>query len=382
MAIHEGKWSEAETHLRRSLEIDPACQAHAFNLGLVLKARGRQRAAIASFYQAVQLSPTDVSAQEQLYGLLSKAVEPARLLALILGFSIALFGSSALGRVEWLAWVVGPVMGIAAYFAWERWWLTTLAGPIGDFYKRKRNWECREKARGLGSSVHQSASAVFVIWLCLAIIWIPLVIIRLASGDWRVPLGLLGITGLIWKILDWTSATLETEPDAQRNAVLAAAAPDLTEDTPDVPAPLVPLRVLALASKLQVDAVLGPPSTAVPILTQPELMPGEYREYLLAGRGVVLARFFCGRAVSFSVWTERGQAENSIAALQVFFGLDGTGLTTWRGTASEHAWAGVTEGLSFSRLWVGHKERVGGGGPAIPCFNAAEAVVQANSSKS
>lgn len=371
VSIHEGNWSEAETHLRRALEIDPACHAHAFNLGLVFKYQGRQRAAIAAFYQAAQLTPTDSSSQEQLYDLVSKAVAPARGVAILVALIVAVFGARHLGRA---GWVLGPVVGIAAYFAWERWWLGSLSGSISDFYQRRRQWQARQSFGGMGGSVRQFVDTVLSFWLCLIPLQILLLLVLLSERDWLNVLLLVGSDLLAWKLRQRAPATSTDEPDVYP---FPPEDEDLDEpdETPGVPAPLVQLRAVAYATPPQVDAVFGHPRSVAPVLTQPELMPGEYREYLLKDQNVVLVRFFHDQAVSFSVRTERALAEGPVAALRAFFGLDAAGLTTWRCSAAEHAWAGTTGGLSFSRLGVSYKGQPISGAGANPRFNAAEALL-------
>jgi tetratricopeptide (TPR) repeat protein len=376
VSINEGNWSEAETHLRRSLEIDPTCHASAFNLGLVLKYRERRRDAIAAFYQAAQLAPTDPASQKHLYSLISESAKLVRALALVFAIFLALVATQLPGMTRGLAWSIGLVAGVAMYAVGERWWLARFPKSIGEFYQRRRWWELRKRFQPFEVLVGQYVALACIVWLCLLPILVLFASVRFAYGDWRTPLGLVVVTATVWKLLQWAPKPGNREDASTHGTIPAVVDPTTPDDTPWDPAPLVQLRVVAYASPQQVDAAFGSPRTITPVLPQPELMPGEYREYLLADQGVLWVRFFYDQAVSFNIWTERGQSEDSSAALAAFFGLEVAGLTTWRSSATEHAWAGMTGGLSFSRLWVGHKDRLANAEPTDPSFNAAEAVLQ------
>jgi len=375
VAMDERDWRDAETHLRRSLEIDASCWATVYNLGLVLQSQGRPKEAITTFYQAAQLAPADASSQAHLYGLISRGAGRARLVALVLALAIAIWLIQKLG-VGWLfAGAIGATATGLAYFAWERRWLASLSVPVGSFYRRKRWWAFSKRMRGLGRAVRGFIEILASICLCFLPISVPVALVRLAIGDWLTPLCLLGVTAIGWFILRRAPARDEQDSGIVETVAPGETDPQMAGEMPEDPAPLVPLRELARATVRQVDAVLGSPQSVAPVLTQPELMPGEYREYLLTGQGILLVRFHEGQAVSFSALTKIGQSDNPVGALGVFFGLEPSGLTVCRRTATEQIWAGVAGSLSFSRIRVGYKVIPGGDGPTAPCFNSAEAVL-------
>ena len=61
--FERGRWSEAETELRKALDIDPDQGDWHFNLGLTLERCGRDAEALSSYEQASRLLPEAVAPQ-------------------------------------------------------------------------------------------------------------------------------------------------------------------------------------------------------------------------------------------------------------------------------------------------------------------------------
>jgi tetratricopeptide (TPR) repeat protein len=383
LALWERDWKKAEPHLRRALSIDPGRASAARTLGRCLEAQGRRREAIDAYYRAAQADPRDHSAQAHLFALIAAAAWIPRLVAIGLGLVTGLLLGLWFGLGWVTAGVLGAAVGTGAFLLWERWWLDSHMVPVRGFYRRsqqRRLWEIRRDLEDFGGSAWLLSASVgrglCVLWFCLLPVLLPLSWIQLARGDW-LPLPALAALSTVawltlWKGRDRADAERADEvppdPDELRQ-------PDLSDPSS---APLVPVCELAYADPARVDAALGPPRTVTPVLTAPEQMPGEFREYLLAEGGQLLVRFFRGEAVAFSVRAEPGVTGDPAVALHTFFGVEAVRLTPWKSTPTEWVWAGTAGGIQFVRLRVA-------GGPEAPeagagnfTFSSGEAVVKSS----
>lgn len=66
VSMHRKQWGQAETHIRRALEIDPLSTTDLNNLAVVLDRQGKKKEAIERFHDAARLAPTDKLVQRNL----------------------------------------------------------------------------------------------------------------------------------------------------------------------------------------------------------------------------------------------------------------------------------------------------------------------------
>lgn len=89
--------------------------------------------------------------------------------------------------------------------------------------------------------------------------------------------------------------------------------------------PLVEIVPLAGQPPEVVDAALGPPTQINPIQRNPDQMPGEFRDYELAGLpGPLLVRFHRSRAVFFTVYLPHPEPSAEEALLRAGIDMRGT----------------------------------------------------------
>lgn len=156
----------------------------------------------------------------------------------------------------------------------------------------------------------------------------------------------LAIALSMWLILSLGCANSTNSPNRPQSP--GASVPSTTQPTAK---PVVDIPQLITKSPAELDNVLGKPAAITKLTDDPDMMPGEYRDYRVesATPGVtqygLMIRVYKGRAVHFTLDLPRPTDTPQDALLMAGIDVSGTAPKTKAPLA--HRWSGRFNGMDF-----------------------------------